>query len=335
MPTHSPVPLLAEPPPPLLLSQEARAQGAADLAETAQWRYRLRYLHEHRAQDEVIVMASFNVPPSEDAVATAPGDAPSRADYRLSARLDFSEDGENIVALRLSCEQGEPGPAGCWPYADYASSDGLLVDLGTGAGEGGVRCYVFEPALPYEGWPAIGLSWDGLNVAAAQNARAALAVVRNRGLVDEAAAVESVYRTPSVAATAAVAPHNRWPHAIDIGTLADSVDTALNAAFATLFGERWVGQPVTLGLSYGYSPLPGAEPDTAPMLYLPVGLHPKLPLEPATATLLAGLLASWKDAAQPPETAGEWAFSLALFSQVDTQAVQPLLDLGRLVYRLR
>lgn len=333
MPTRSLIPLYADPPPPLLLAQEASAQGVADLAETARWRYRLRYLHEHRAQDEVIVIASFNVPPA-DAATVAADDAPPRADYRLSARLGFSDDGEHIVALHLSCEQGDPGPAGRWPQADYRSSDGTEVDLGNGVGEAAVRRYAFDPALPYEGWPNIGLSWSGLEVTGAQNACASLAVVRNRGLVDESAAAEFVYRTPTVAAAAAVAPLNRWPEALDIGALGDTPGTALDAAFATLFGGRRIGQPVRLGLSYGYSPLPVGETGTAPMTYLPVGLYPKLLLAEETAAQIAESLARWKEAIDPPTSAGEWSFSLALFSQVDTRESSPLLDLGRLVYRV-
>ncbi|WP_313913378.1 hypothetical protein [Tahibacter sp.] len=96
-------PLLWEPAPPGIETQGASAQGAANLAETALWRYHLCYWHEHRAQDEVIVTVSFNGDPLSDTT-VAPDGAPPRIDYQLTVQLDFSDDGESIEALRLTRE---------------------------------------------------------------------------------------------------------------------------------------------------------------------------------------------------------------------------------------
>lgn len=336
MPTRPSVPpLLWEPAPPGIETQSASAQGAADLAETALWRYHLRYWHEHRAQDEVIVTASFNsVPPSDTAVA-ADG-APTSVDYRLTAQLDFSVDGESIEALRLTREPDEALPAGRWPRVDYRTSDGAINDLGNGVGEGGERTYAFDPPAPY--WPSqsIGLTWHGLDVAGLQNARASLVAVRNRGLRDQDPDVETiVYRTANVQAPTVVMPHNRWPDDIDISALGDTAEAALDAAFTTLFGRHRIGQRLVMKLSYGYSLLPDTGSDAAPMVYLPVGLSTIRPITAQTSAQVAEVLTAWKAANDPPTVRGEWVISLAQFPQIDTAAAHPLLELDRLVYRLR
>ncbi len=69
MPTRPRVPLPVESATPYIESQTATAQGSADLAELAQWRYRLDYRHEHRAQDVVVVAVAFNAPPDAELVA--------------------------------------------------------------------------------------------------------------------------------------------------------------------------------------------------------------------------------------------------------------------------
>jgi len=402
-----PLPLRAYPAMPALAEQGAVAQGAADLAETALWRYHLRYSHEHAAQDDVIVTASFNIaPPMSDVLATGrtdiaaslarydhaagalwsklayyddplAGDAataanaaasfadlvdavatdwagywaplaqatskagdvidgvPARADYRFSAQLDYSSDGERIEALRLTRDQATPGPSGDWPNADYRSPAGLVVELGNGSGDAAVRTYVFDPPAPAAAWASIGLTWADLNVASVQNARASLAVVRNRDLNPDAATAEDfVYRSATVDAATIVTPLNSWPQGIDISSLGVTVEAAIDAAFTTLFGAQRIGQPVTMGLYYGYQLVPAATPDAALATYLPVGLYPNQAITATTATEIAAALDTWKRVNQPATTGGEWAFSLVLFSQVETRAQRPLLSLDRLVYRL-
>lgn len=325
-------PLLCEPAPPAIQTQGASAQGAGDLAETALWRYHLRYWHEHRAQDEVIVTASFNsVPPSE-----AADGAPTGIDYRLTVQLDFSEDGESIEALRLTREPDEALPAGRWPCVDYRASDGAIIDLGHGVGEGEERTYAFDPPAPYGSSQSIGLTWSGLDVAGLQSACASLVAVRNRGLGEQNPGAESiVYRTANVRAPTVVLPYNRWPDDIDIGALGDTVDVAIGTVFATLFGKHCIGQRVAIKLCYGYSLLPDTGSDTAPMVYLPVGLHTIQPITAQTSAQIAAMLTAWKAATDPPTTRCEWVISLAQFAQIDTATAQPLLELDRLVYRLR
>ena len=86
-------PLLWEPAPPGIETQGASAQGAANLAETALWRYHLCYWHEHRAQDEVIVTVSFNGDPLSDTT-VAPDGAPPRIELHKDDDLRVGERGD-------------------------------------------------------------------------------------------------------------------------------------------------------------------------------------------------------------------------------------------------
>ena len=323
------LPLRAEPPPPVIESQGASAQGAADLVEAVRWRYHLRYLHPHAAQDEVMIVLSLNVATPDEAVAD---DAPPRDDFRLAARLVYSDDGEFVVALRLTREPDDALPAGRWPTADVRLPSEPPVDLGDGVGDGTERTYAFDPPVPGEGWAGVGLTWHGLGVASAQNARASLAVVRNRGLVDPATGGDAVLRTATVQAWGPVAPLNRWPDDIDISGLGDSV----GAALAAVLGEFRSGQRVSIEAFYGYRVQPPAErpssdPDALPLAYLPVGQYGDLAIDASTAARIAETLDEWRRAYDPPARGAQWRLSLVLYAQF--VAPEPLLDLRSLVYR--
>lgn len=335
MPTRPIPPLPVEPMPPYLATQEAAAEDGDDLAAATRWRYRLRYGHTHAPQDEVVIGASFNVLPWTSAMAVADDAAPARTDVRLCARLDYSDDGERLVALRLVCESDEPGPDGEWPEADIEAWSSGTIALGTGKDDGIGRRYPIEPPLDAGGMPTIGLTWHGLRVADRQNARAALTAIRNRGLAgDDPGSDVVVWRTATVEATTAAVPLIQRPQTIDISALGDSVEAALAAMFVTLFGERCLGQNVQISVAYRYSlaPLDG---DSGPTASLPVLLLARQPLGETTLAELTAALAQWQQAQAPPTTQAAWVFSLAQFSQLDTQAMAPLLELHELVCRLR
>ncbi|WP_313920695.1 hypothetical protein [Tahibacter sp.] len=227
---------------------------------------------------------------------------------------------------------------GRWPCVDYRQPDGANVDLGHGAGEGDERTYAFDPPAPYGSSQRIGLTWDGLDVAGLQSARASLVAVRNRGCGDQDPdAGNIVYRTANVQAPTVVMPHNRWQHDIDISALGATVGAALDAAFTTVFGKHCIGQHMAMKVSYGYLLLPDAapEPNAAPMAYLPVAVLTIQPITTETSAQIAAMLTAWKAATDPPTTRGEWIISLAQFPQIDTAMAQPLLELDRLIYRLR
>ena len=336
MSTRSIEPLHWDPAPPVLLSQEATPQGADALADAALWRYHLRYWHEHAAQDEVLITASLNIPSLAEETSIAADDAPPRSEYRFGARLEYSDDGERVEALRLTREPAETASANPWPLVDYHTSSGPAVELGGGRGEGSVRTYAFDPPVPSGDWPIIGLTWGGLNVAAVQNASASLVVVRNGDLDAQGAGKDYVvYRTAPVHASEVAIPFNRWPQSFDISNLGNALGAALDAAFGALFGERRVGQRVTIELRYGYRLSPEAGPGIGQMVYSPVALYPNQTIAADTAAQIASAASAWWDASNPVTTGGQWAFSLVQFSQIDTHTSRPLLELSEVVYRLR
>jgi hypothetical protein len=160
--------------------------------------------------------------------------------------------------------------------------------------------------------------------------------VRNRGLGGHDADTQTtVYRTATVHARDVVVPRNRWLHDIDISDLGDTVDAALDAAFATLFINVPIGQRVAMRFSYGYALPSGTGPDDAPMAYVPVGLYTVKPITAQTAAQIGALLSDWKTSTEPPAQGAVWVISLAQFSQIDTGTTQALLELDRLVYQLR
>ncbi|HSX59834.1 MAG TPA: hypothetical protein VLF18_06515 [Tahibacter sp.] len=324
MPTRPIAPLLVEPAAPFVESQSAAAQGDGDLAELAQWRYRLDYRHEHLAHDEVVVAVSFNVTPSEDAEVTA--DTPPCVDFRYRAVLVYSEDGERIEALQLARAQVESGPGDRWPDADYRAPSGAAVDLGNGSGDDAIRRYVFDPPVPAENWPGIGLSFTALGLGDLQNASASLAAVRN-GNLGEPTVDEHVFRS-AIATTQPVSPFLRWSQDVPIDALGGDAASALDALMQRWFGERRIGQRIALQSAYAYRIDP-ADPEASPLVRLPVVLFPVQPYAAATAGEIAGALAAWRSA-NAPVPAGAWLLSLALYSQLDTRLRQPLLEVSRL-----
>jgi len=324
MPIRLSVPLPFEPPPPVLMSQQAEAEGAADLAQAARWRYALRYRHEHRVQDEVEISVSFNLRADPDARDAGPAGFA----HNVVARLIHSDDGEAVEALRLRRDS----PATEWPRIVYFTSTGEPLDLGDGVDEGDERRYVLPVPQPVPGWQDLGLQWSCLDVAQAQNANAALSAVRNRGLVGDASDVP-VYRTRTVTAPQPVAPLNRWRQDFVIRTGDEPVETALTAALDQLFGNRLVGQTLALQLSYAYAP-GSADGADLPLVTLPVALQAPQPFDAAIPKRIVEVLSAWRDAYQPPALRAQWRLALMQYAQIEPDTAQPLLDLQTLVYPL-
>ncbi|HWU51663.1 MAG TPA: hypothetical protein VN153_02510 [Tahibacter sp.] len=325
MPIRLSLPLPFEPPPPLLVSQQADAEGADDLAQAARWCCELRYRHEHRAQDEVEITVSFNVRAD-----TAMRDAgPALFTRGVVARLIHAGDGEDVEALLLH----RTSPATPWPRVVYFTSAGEALDLGDGIDDGEERRYLIPTPQPAPGWHDLGLRWCGLDVARAQNANTALTAVRNRGLVDKRSGIP-VYRTTTVTAPQPVAPLNRWRQDFAIRVGDESVEMALTAAVDDLFGDDAFGQPLALALSYAYAPGPADDETDLPLICVPVALQAPQPFDATTSKRIAEALAAWQAANQPPARRAQWRVALVQYAQIAPDTQRPLLDLQSLVYRL-
>lgn len=109
---------------------------------------------------------------------------------------------------------------------------------------------------------------------------------------------------------------------------------ALVAAMQTLFGQSPDGLPLALGIGYGYEFAAGLVPGSALETVLPVHLLPRTDWEAGVASALDQAIADWKGLYQPETEGGFWAFSLTLYSSLESSASPPLLAVERLAYRL-
>jgi hypothetical protein len=277
-------------------------------------------------------------PPSAQALAAAmPEVPPASLVLPFRARLVYSNDGDTLLEYTLTpLAGGQPGPNGAWPEVTYHAPDGSKVSLGHGVTRDGARVYAFAdlPLVPAAAWAGFVLAWSDLNVGAWQNARAALAVERNRRLLDAEVDTsrEFIFRTATIEAPNAVIPLNQFAQVLDISTLGATFADALQAAFTTLFGLSASGQRVTVAVSFGYELVPANNVADALAAYLPVALYPNQTLDAQTAGRISAAAERWLADIRPSRTGAEWAVALTLYSQLlDEQ--RSLLALERLVYR--
>ncbi|HEX8246988.1 MAG TPA: hypothetical protein VF599_02295, partial [Pyrinomonadaceae bacterium] len=139
--------------------------------------------------------------------------------------------------------------------------------------------------------------------------------------------------TNIVIAPAVVTPLNTFGQRVYIINLGADLTIALNTCFTDLFGAGYIGQKITMELSYGFELVPPSETDPGLVTYLPIGLYPNQTLSATTASQLAAAIQEWKKENNPVETGGEWVFSLKLYSQLTNQT-QTLLNIAHLVYQI-
>ncbi|HEX6369905.1 MAG TPA: hypothetical protein VF006_13380 [Longimicrobium sp.] len=304
--------------PAVLANAAAAFAGQADLVARA-W--------ERRWPDLPIADAA---PVAADAPTPVLSIAPPTRSFTYRARVAR---GDDLRALTLIAE-GAPGPAGTWPDAFCEAPDGTLVWLVPGTPAGGVLVYDFPADPPILGgpWPRITLEWPELSVAGFQNARASIQVCRNRKLLGGAGPDtmdDFAYETSLVEAVDVVTPLNAWAEPVEITVPGGQVDDALSAALDALFGAT-TGLPLTIGMFYGYEVVPPAGDQPGLTTFFPVGLYPNQELSGDLAETVAAAVERWRVEHQPAQLRGQWAFSLALYSQVDPSAQRPLLTLDRL-----
>ncbi|MNJ60281.1 hypothetical protein D3C77_560030 [compost metagenome] len=145
-----------------------------------------------------------------------------------------------------------------------------------------------------------------------------------------------VFSTDTVNAPSTVTPINTESARFDITDLGTDLGSALTAAFEQLFGATaYVGQPVTLSLSYGFELLASPAPEAEPLVtYLPIALYPDQQLGASTGASLKGAVDSWIAVQSPCRSGAEIVVSLSLYSQIQNRERLTLLTVERLVYRL-
>jgi LysM repeat protein len=273
--------------------------------------------------------------------------------YRLNARVTY-DNLNNFSAITLTELDAQPGPTGVWPdvyiqvpsgaYQTVQGNPPTIVELIPGTyiklvqqstvQESTAYTIPTDITIPMNTWPIFKIDWTNLNLATIQNARAQMSVLRNQNLLDGVGTnPEFLFSTDTVIAPAVVTPLNTFGKPVDITNLGANLTAALNTCFSDLFGTNYIGQKVTMELSYGFEIVPPSETDAGLVTYLPIGLYPNQVLSATTATQLAAAIQSWQTANQPVQTGGEWVFSLKLYSQLTSQT-QTILNIEHLIYRM-
>jgi hypothetical protein len=180
------------------------------------------------------------------------------------------------------------------------------------------------------------LVWHDIAMAGYQNATASLMVTRNQDLSEDFTTnPDFVLSTDTVNAASTVTPINSEDMRFDITALGADLGSALTAAFQTLLGAAgYIGQPVTLALSYGYELLADPHPAVPLVTYLPIALYPDQQLAATTGAAIQAAVDSWIAAQAPSSNGGEIVVSLSLYSQIQNRQKLTLLTIERLVYRL-
>jgi LysM repeat protein len=272
--------------------------------------------------------SNFNTDPIDNLVADL--------SYHFNARVTYNDG--NITAYTLTqLDAGElPDVYLQVPSGANTAVPGEYVKLIQQPTIGNVTEYKvpLDKVIPAAAWQTFKLIWKGLNLASVQNARSKMSVERNQNLLDNVNTNGAfLLSTDTVIAPAVVTPLNTFGKRVDITKLGADLTTALNNVFAGLFGANYIGQRITMELSYGFELVPPSETDPGLITYLPIGLYPNQTLSATTASELAAAIQEWQRDNDPEETGGEWVFSLKLYSQL-TDQTQMLLNIAHLIYRI-
>lgn len=90
-----------------------------------------------------------------------------------------------------------------------------------------------------------------------------------------------------------------------------------------------------MGISYGHPLAAAPDPADGLVVYAPVALDPDVPLNADGARRIAEEALRWERRSYPAAGPGRmWAFSVAVRSQLDRGAQQPLLLLDQLLFQI-
>ncbi|WP_168355872.1 hypothetical protein [Sphingomonas gei] len=275
------------------------------------------------------------VAPVADAV--PPGLSPAMFGFDVDLDYLTVDGGVLVTDVRVACGSGGPGPSGQWPELIFRTVDGLPVPTTRSEISSTQSRYTLEHPAPAGSYADIALEWHGIAMASYQNATASLMVTRNGHLSEDFATnPDFVFSTDLVDASSTVTPINNESTRFDITGLGTDLGSALTAAFQALFGDTaYLGQPVTLALSYGFELLANPDPDAEPLVsYLPIALYPDQELAATTGATIQSAVEAWILNQGPNPDGGEIVVSLSLYSQIQNREKLTLLTVERLVYKL-
>lgn len=280
----------------------------ADLAARVAAHWRIRLPHKSR-----------EVPESEDVAGTS---------HAVGVRMAYSQDGGTIESVSFVREGPQPDLMQRWPEVDLLLPDGSSAALVAQPSDPSSVTAVYVPAqgavVPASARQTLRLAWSGLNVAAFQNARSRVSVVRNEDLAYDPLHPEMarqatdpafVYRTADVlAGTIAPLIERNQPQEMSGANLR----AALEDAIQTLFPPEGLVADMRAAWQLDYSHELGScdtSPDASPpvRVRLPVALYPDAPWA-GIAEVLAGAGKAWIDTHQPASDGASWMLNVALKS---------------------
>ncbi|WP_250626862.1 hypothetical protein [Pinirhizobacter soli] len=265
------------------------------------------------------------------------GSFAAQASRTFGFRVTYSENGKLIESVSLTRDPSQPGSGDTWPAVEVMLPDGVSVPLIAQPSDAPSHTIGYLPKngteAPAFARQTLQLTWHGLEVAAFQNARACLSIVRNEDLLHDPSHPENTkLRTNPVFLLKAgevvgnsIVPLIERYHQQEIkgATLLAALDDAIQTLFPP---DRLVANTrATWQLDYSYELARSDTPlgDYSPIrARVPVTLYPDGPLAGA-AQVLAKAGEGWIDNFQPAFDGGSWILSVTLHSALES-AERPL-----------
>jgi len=286
--------------------------------------------------------------PTGAEVLLASGLVPSRFDASVEPQV--AEEGDKVFlrALVLTAPTGTGYDAAQYPAISYRSANAdaftdLVKSVTTGTGVTSVTYTFTDPLVEAYQAMTYRYRFDGLNAIAQQDAWAELVVKRNLNLVSWAeTAAEFIYSTPPVTFGTPSYPALVRDQVIDVRTsTTETLAEAVAAIFATLFQGGSGSYTIRVLARYGYTL---AAPVSAPaseglsdadiISVIPVVFYPNFTYSDGFQAQLVNDLNTWFNHHQPATDRGSYAFDVTVFSSLDKDLQQPVLEIANLIFRM-
>jgi hypothetical protein len=196
--------------------------------------------------------------------------------------------------------------------------------------------YAYPPGIAASSMLTHQFIFDGLDPILVEGARGGGYVQRNSDLVPAL-----VYQTPLIQCAEVLAPCIVQDGGYDFTAMGSTLSSALSTLFKTLLnGPANTNRRITLACRYGYT----VAKEQALVVYMPVLLTPDYSFilssdwQSQAGSFVADLviaIESWQRANRPVDDPdGGYAFDVSIFSSLQPDSTQPLLQIDNLLYKL-
>jgi hypothetical protein len=265
-------------------------------------------------------------------------DAAPHEFYHYLATLDYALVDAVDVYVTLTLKRLSADGGVGWPDITVIRDDGKEVPLTRSAdAEDETRIYTFpsgiEDRVPAFTRLAFRYTIPGLHIARYQNAKSAVAVIRNAHLLGAdgpETCTAFVYSTAQLGFPEPLVPLITISSRLDIGTWTKAAPTnPLTKLFDKMFDGNSANREIAVAIRYGYT-LVHSDPPIETLL--PVHLRPRFVYDPNTTVAdIIGAVEDWEGKVLPVTTGGLWGFGISFYSSTDPSLDRPLLELKRVV----